>query len=267
MALADILVHVDTTPHCAARLDLAISLATRHGARLTGLYVMAPQYYQPRHGSAETAAAEARDLFSGKIEKAGCETEWLCVDWSVIGVSVTEVINHHAHYTDLVIVGQTAPGEGPPADLPERVVMGAGRPVLIVPYAGTFRTAGERILVAWKAGRESTRAVNDALPFLKRAGQVNLLAINSSTSYEDDDESLCSDICAHLARHGVTAVSEGLLVADLTIGDTLLNRAFEQGFDLLVMGAFAHTPQGKLTLGAVARQMLGQMTVPVLMSH
>ena len=271
MALADILVHIDNTPNCAARLEVAIRLARRHRASLTGLYVISHQFYQPRQQSpVDAAAASAQKMFVELTAGAGVEAQWHCVDWSVIGVSVAEIVNHHAHYTDLVVVGQTlpgAPGKGLPADLPERLILGAGRPVLVVPYAGSFPTVGERVLVAWKAGRESTRAVNDALPLLKDARQVNLLAVNSSANYGDDGESLCADICLHLTRHGVTANAEKILAATASVGDTLLNRAYEEGFDLLVMGAYAHTPQGTLVLGAVAKHLLKDMTVPVLMSH
>jgi nucleotide-binding universal stress UspA family protein len=195
------------------------------------------------------------------------------VDWSVIGVGMTEIINHHAHYTDLVIVGQASPdvsgkdARDVPADLPERLVLGAGRPVLIVPYAGTFSKVGDRVLVAWKAGRESTRAVNDALPFLKQAQRVDVFAINSSETYEDDGKSLCYNICDHLERHGVKASPERMVVSNTPVGDALLNRSCEESFDLLVMGAYAHTPQGKMALGSVAAHLLKQMTVPVLMSH
>ena len=271
MALADILVHIDSTPNCAARLEVAIRLAQRQRASLTGLYVIAHQYYQPRQqGGVDAAAAAARSMFLDRTSGAGLESAWHCVDWTVIGVSVAEIINHHAHYTDLVVVGQTLPGaagKGFPADLPERLILGAGRPVLVVPYAGDFPSVGERILVAWKAGRESTRAVNDALPLLQGARQVSLLAVNSSANYGDDVESLCSNICLHLARHGVSASADKILTATASVGDTLLNRAFEEGFDLLVMGAYAHTPQGTLVLGAVAKHLLKDMTVPVLMSH
>ena len=271
MALADILVHIDSTPNCAARLEVAIRLAQRHQASLTGLYVIAHQYYEPRQqGTVEAAVAAARSLFDAGTSGAGIEAQWHCVDWSVVGVSVAEILNHHAHHTDLVFVGQTLPGaasKGFPAGLPERLILGAGRPVLVVPYAGNFPTVGERVLVAWKDGRESTRAVNDALPLLKGARQVNLLAVNSSADFAADGESLCAAICLHLARHGVTANPDKVLAATASVGDTLLNRAFEEGFDLLVMGAYAHTPQGTLVLGAVAKHLLTDMTIPVLRSH
>lgn len=270
MALADILVHMDSSGGCSARLDVAIILAARFRARLTGLYVITHQYYQPNNDQAETAAIAVRQMFEKKVAQAGIEAEWQCVDWSVIGVGLTEIISHHAHYTDLVIVGQsnaTAKDSDVPSDLPERLVLSAGRPVLIVPYAGLFPTVGERVLVAWKAGREATRAVNDALPLLRQARRVDILAINSSETYDDDGASLCANIREHLGRHGISASGERMMVTNVSVGDALLNRVCDEGFDLLVMGAYAHTPQGKMALGSVARHLLEQMTVPVLMSH
>ncbi len=270
MALADILVHMDHQASSAARLAVAVGLAKRYQARLTGLFVITHQYYQPRHGTAEAAAVAAREMFEQQVAGAGIEGQWQCIDWSVIGGGMTEIINHHAHYSDLLIVGQASQepaSGGVPADLPERLVLGAGRPVLVVPYAGAFASVGERVLVAWKAGRESTRAVNDALPLLKQAQRVDILAINSSETYGDDGESLCANICEHLDRHGVTAKAENMMAVNTSLGDALLNRVCEEGFDLLVMGAYAHTPQGKMALGPVARHLLMQMTIPVLMSH
>lgn len=270
MALADILIHLDASPAASKRLDLAINLAKEHRARLTGLFVITRQYYQPQSGSAEAAAEKIRHVFVEKTAGSGIETEWLCSDWSVVGVGMTEIISHHSHYTDLLVVGQSSletEKEGIPADLPQRLILAAGRPVLIVPHSGSFGSVGKKILVAWKAGRESTRAVNDAMAFLKKAKVVEVLAINSSESYGDDGLSLCAGICEHLGRHGVTASPEKMIASGSSVADALLNRACEEGYDLLVMGAYAHSPQGKMILGTVAKQLLKQMTVPVIMSH
>ncbi len=40
MALKDILVHIDNSPSCPARLDVAIDLARENDAHLAGLYVI-----------------------------------------------------------------------------------------------------------------------------------------------------------------------------------------------------------------------------------
>lgn len=270
MALADILVHLDATPDSVRRLHLAVNIAKGYRARLTGLFVITRQYYQPQSGGAEVAAENARQLFISATASSGIETEWLCSDWSVVGVGMTEIISHHAHYTDLLIVGQSSAESeksGIPQELPERLVLSAGRPVLIVPHSGDFETVGRKVLVAWKAGRESTRAVNDAMPFLQSARKVDIFASNSSESYGDDSQSLCEEICEHLCRHNVKAGADRVTATTLGVGDTILNRAYEGGYDLLVMGAYAHTPQGKMAIGAVAKQILKQMTLPVIMAH
>ena len=52
-----------------------------------------------------------------------------------------------------------------------------------------------------------------------------------------------------------------------SVADVLLNRAFDGGFDLLVMGANIHSSTPGAGLGPVTEQILRQMTLPVLMSH
>jgi nucleotide-binding universal stress UspA family protein len=264
MAWTDVLVHIEHPASSTARLAVAVGLAKGHRARLTGLLVIRHLY-----PAAEEVAA-SREMFERQVAQAGIEGEWRCIDGSEIGAGMTDIIISHAHCSDLLVVGQASPESasgGIPFDLQERVVLETGRPVLVVPYAGAFATVGERVLVAWKAGRESTRAVNDALPILEKAQRVDILAKNDAEPFGEDSESLCASICEHLARHGVTARANEGMVPNIPVGDTLLNRVCDEGFDLLVMGALAHGLEGKLTLGSVARHLLREMTVPVLMSH
>jgi nucleotide-binding universal stress UspA family protein len=264
MALTDILVTIDHHASSAARLAVAVGLAKRHRARLTGLLVIRHDY------PVEAAVTAARDMFEQQVAGAGIEGRWQCVDGSGVDARMTEIILYHAQFTDLLIVGQGSPESasvGVPSDLAAGLVMGTGRPVLVVPYAGTFASVGERVLVAWKAGRESTRALNDSLPFLKQAQRVEILAKDNPKSYPEDGERLRADICAHLARHGVTAKVNNLVGGTTPLGDVLLNRVCDEGFDLLVMGAYAHGNEGNLALGSVARQLLREMTVPILMSN
>lgn len=269
MVFKDILVHICNTQHSAAVLDLAIGLARKHRSRLTGLYVISHPHYAPHQGCADPKVEEAEALFREKTVQAGISAEWLCVDWPVVGVNVAEIVNLYAYCKDLVIVGQTERGSRKgdiDYELPERVVLGSGRPVLIVPYAGEFADVGGRVMVAWKAGRESTRAVNDAMPFLLDASEVRVLAIGPSEVTEGVDKGPCEDICAHLARHGVKAEGERFRVEEISVGDALLNQVWEEGCTLLVMGAYARTPRG-FALGPIAREVLKHMTSPVLMSH
>ncbi len=266
MALKEILVVLDNSSHCTARLELAISLARQHGARLDALYVISHPFYEPSHDDAPVRAARVRAIFDAATGGAGIDAHWIGVDWDVVGATEAEIVSLHAHYADLVVVGQDAPGatdRGIQGGLPEKLILGTGRPVLVVPYAGSHANAGERVMLSWKAGRESTRAVNDALPLLQKARAVSVVEIDPDPAGYGAGERLS----AHLADHGVTARAEVVVAADVSVGDALLNRISVEGSTLLVMGAYAHTRIGSPVLGDVARHILQHMTVPVMMSH
>jgi nucleotide-binding universal stress UspA family protein len=266
MPLKNILVHLDISDYSATRLSLAVGLAQKHKARLTALYIITHPYYEPLHIDAGVRAEQVQEQFDEITAATGVQAELLTVDWKVTGISVAEIINLHAHYADLVIIGQPDHGsddKDTPSDLPERVLLGAGRPVLIIPYAGSYKECGSRVLVPWKPGREATRAVNDAIPLMALADVVTVLAMNPTDAEQSEGEKLC----VHLACHGITARAEQKISVDISIGDVLLNRISDEGIDLLVMGAFAQTRLGSQTLGDVSRHILKYMTVPVLMSH
>jgi nucleotide-binding universal stress UspA family protein len=272
MALKDILLHIDNSPSFSNRLDLAISLAQKHGAHLKGLYVLSHSYYAPRHGMGATEAArKAEELFCERTSQAAVSAEWLFADWSVVGVSVTEILNLYAYYADLVIVGQpdhSSQDHSTPLDLPERLGLGAGRPLLVVPYAGSFPSVGDRVMIAWRSGREAVRATNDALPILERSGHVSVITISSPGSSDRSDADNAQNICAHLGRHAVNAIHEHIHASSsMSIGDMLLNHACEQKMDMLVMGAYAQSRRGVFMHSPVAKHLLNFMTVPILMSH
>jgi len=272
MALKDILIHLDNSPSSLNRLDLAIDLAHTHGAHLKGIYVL-PHYYEaPRHGLGVTEAAlQAELMFCERAAQAGITAEWILADWAVTGLSATEFINLHAFFSDLVIIGQpdnNSPDQSTPFDLPERLGLGAGRPLLIVPYAGNFSSISSRVMIAWKAGRESVRAINDAMPILEKAGNVSVMTISSSETSTNRDAEYAPGICSHLGRHSINATHEHILSSSgISIGDVLLNHACEHRISLLVMGAFAQSRRGAYMLGPVARHLLNFMTVPILISH
>jgi nucleotide-binding universal stress UspA family protein len=50
-------------------------------------------------------------------------------------------------------------------------------------------------------------------------------------------------------------------------GEALLAKAHTLSADLLVMGAYRHSPLRELLLGGVTRYMLGHADLPILMRH
>jgi nucleotide-binding universal stress UspA family protein len=274
MAIKDILVHVDNTPACARRMDIAVRLAQRHEAHLTALFARAfgnlPNLSSGHQREIDKQREESQQRFEQATGAAGLSAEFRSADCRSSTELVTENLLINARHADLVVVGQHDGGKDDgsvPDDLAESVVLGGGRPVLVVPYAGEFKKLGERVLVAWNGSRESVRAVNDAIPLLTDAKRVNVLALNPSDGGRIHGDLPSADICLHLSRHGIRAEAQTLSARDIDAGDMFLSVVADDGADLLVMGAYGQARLRELVLGGATRQILKQMTVPVLMSH
>ena len=187
----------------------------------------------------------------------------------VLYTEIADAVATSARYVDLAILGQHDPDDAlsNPRYLPEEVVLGGGRPVLILPYIGPARTFGERVIVAWDASREAARAVNDALPLLRQARQVGVVSVNPRPWPFGHGEEPGADIGLHLARHGVKVEVQRIEAKDVDPANAILSHVADQSADLLVMGAYGHSRLREFVLGGVTRTILAEMTVPVLMSH
>lgn len=278
MAYKDILVHMDEGKAAQARLALAADLAEALEAHLTALY-LAPNPYLPGNLRAELpdsffttldrqieeGLAAARERLEATLKKRGIGSEVRTAHYEP--TRFAHAICRHARYADLVVLGQADPEHAGQLEqeLPEDVLLGSGRPALLEPHVGARKTPGERVLIAWDGSRESVRAVNDAMPLLERAKWAGVLVVNPSRGDHGDQPG--ADIARYLARHGIAVEAEHTEARDITVADAILGRVADEGADLLVMGAYGHARLRETVLGGTTRQILREMTVPVLMSH
>jgi len=280
MAYKDILVVLDDTVECEARVNVALGLAQRHAAHLIGLLVIEPapiptyamsqfppEVMEVRRRMEDDARTRVRGKFERQAAAADVPYEWHTAEGDA--VKAVSVFGRHA---DLAVIGQENPDRGAfgaSPDLAENVVLASGRPVLIVPYIGTYPHTGRRVMIAWDASREAARAVADALPVLQAAESVVTLSANPGSGPKPDRHGDLpgADIARHLARHGVNVEVHRIETRDVSIADMLLNRIADESIDLLVMGAYGHARVREIWLGGVTRDVLRHMTVPVLVSH
>lgn len=270
--MKDILVHVDGSARAQARIEIALDLMSRFGGRLTGLFAQSEEHRisaVARRSSEglDQAADKAAAQFADLCRKRGVDGRWWRLPHGEPDFVVSELA-FCARYFDLVILGQ--PEEGGslvPEDMIEQVVLYCGRPALIVPYVWGHVALGRRILVAWNASPEVTRAVHDAMPLLAGADSVTVVSMRQagvevaqSVGYPP------VDILDHLLSWGVAAVGEHLPNDHISKMDMLLSRAFDMGADLLVVGAHGHDGPSLLRNSAT-QHLLRHMTLPVLMAH
>ncbi len=139
----------------------------------------------------------------------------------------------------------------------------SGRPLIIVPAGCEFR--GNRIMVAWDGGAEATRAVNDALPFLRAAHYVEIVSVVGEKDLTHSDPG--AELAPHLAAHGVEVTVVDLVMSPDGVGDTLRQRAASAHIDMVVMGAFAHSWIQRIVFGGATQSLLQASPVPLFLSR
>jgi hypothetical protein len=145
--------------------------------------------------------------FKDELRIAGIGGEWYIVP-DADSAELAEL----AKLVDLTIMGQRPPNsriDSAPRFRPDDVVMAAGRPVLVVPYAGNFETVGKRILAAWDGTREANRALNDALPLLADAQVVTVMYVGANERDLEQHLPAIERITEHVQRHGPAFACKG----------------------------------------------------------
>jgi nucleotide-binding universal stress UspA family protein len=273
MSYRHLLVHLDSAPRSAERRELAIRLAQKLSARLVGLFAevdqLGPSLVARRHPSAvRDAREEARAAFERNTAAAGVDSEW----WPIEATAHAEILDLAAsccRYVDLAILGQRdKENDKAPRELVEQVFLDSGRPVLVVPAVGHYAEVGRRVVIAWNASREAARAVNDAIPLLKGAEMVRVLAFRR---HREEARSLPvprADILAHLAAHGIDASLDVSIQEEegANLVGTLLNYSYEVQADLTVLGAQGERFPLRHAVGST-RDILRSMPTTLLMSH
>jgi len=253
-----------------AAFELAAKLARAYTARLTGLEppsygVMSMAWADAGMGApiggglAEDAeerqrVAAVRQAFESRA--VGLEAEWRAADDS--GPTAIGVIGRAF---DMIVMPQ--PGALPkmPESVFETALFDSGRPVLVTP-AGFTGTVGKKILFAWNGSTESARAISLAMPFLRKAEEIQVVSVEGSFVPGPS----AAEIAQLLARHGLNATGEHIKSGAKTVGQALVERAHVQGADMIVKGAYTQSRLRQMIFGGVTRHLILNSPMPVLFS-
>jgi nucleotide-binding universal stress UspA family protein len=277
--LKRIALHVEKDQACAGRTVTALALARRFEAELLGIYVNYTWTHYPYSESVIPSAAyevmlqqlaQEHDRCHAEFERCVADTG-IAAQWRNPGGRPDETLPLHARCADLLVTSQAHERETDSIVDPymvENVIMNAGRPVLVVPYAGEYTSVGNRILVCWDGGREAARALVDAAPFVHSAEEIFVLTLDGDSAAMRARETVPGDLQAWFRAQGYG--DPRMLVretAGIGYGNAILNAASDHGCDLIVMGLYGHSRMREWVLGGASRDMLDAMTVPVLFSH
>ncbi|MBZ4023379.1 universal stress protein UspA [Rhodobacter sp. TJ_12] len=174
---------------------------------------------------------------------------------------IAETVGEQDLAASLVLIGK----RGETAEKPdralgqnlERIVRASHRPVFVA--ARAFKPV-ERILVAWDGGPSAMRAVD----FMARSPIFAGLSVRLVTIGHDTSEARRSldDAAALLGAAGIKATTEVIAGQPAAVLGRIEE---EEGFDLLVMGAYGHSRIRTMIVGSTTSEMIRTCHSPVLL--
>jgi len=278
MPYRDMLVHLHPDgqgPADRPQLPVALGLAASHQARLTGLltlrdvallkllYPADSPLVVEREAQARRQADRLRADFLDMARTAGVEAAF-----EIGEGDAAELLGLAGRYHDLVVVRQADPLADEGFDVPTHCLAAAGRPVLVVPRGGPAGASIARhVLIAWNETRESSLAVQLALPLIAGAHRVTVLLGRSKQNHPGITRRPPLDIARHLQRFADVVEGMEFDPGEAEAGAAILSAAAEFGADMVVMGAYGRSWLREWVMGGATRHVLRHADRPVLMAH
>jgi nucleotide-binding universal stress UspA family protein len=261
-------------------LPTAAAIANANDAHLSGVYVIpSVEVYAAYAGMAMadvvdtqrkrylSMAKSVQEKFAHTLDANGLQGEFHQLD--AINMSVSREFCEAARVADLAIIAQVDRDTycGVEAEFAENVVMGVGRPVLIVPRGKSYGAIGKKVVMGWNGTREAARACFDALALTGAGSDVTLVWVDPQKTRAEAGNLPGTEMASALARHGIKVTAEPMPTADENAGAALLTKAGDIGADLLVMGAYGHSRVREFVFGGASETVIKSAPLPVLMSH
>lgn len=258
----------------------AVRVAKIDGGFVRGLYTIpaaqiypstgfeaVPQMFEGHQTFFKNNLAKVKSAFETALKKAKLEGEFISIEGR--SPLISDEIISHGKSADIIIVSATDPAEvsGVELDCIERVLIGAGRPLLVLPRSNDHVLDLDRVVIGWNGGREAARAVFDSIPLMQTSKSVDVVCVDPKNEERVTPEEPGRRIVATLQRHKIKAAAKTMEGGGESAGKALIKHAKEIDAGLIVMGAYGHSRLREFVFGGATRHVLDDMARPVLMSH
>jgi nucleotide-binding universal stress UspA family protein len=272
-------------------IELACRIALRFGAHVEGLHVKADPmdviaFADGGMGTAisgdfidrfvadvDSLAAKTKTAFESAVARHG--VEWTSVPpsapppktrasaaWREEKGNSLALLARRARFFDLVILGRSdRVVDQPHSDAVEQALLHSGRPIILAP-AEAPPEIGSSIVLGWNGSPQAVRAMIAALPFLATAGDA--LVVTSGDRHLES----AAFALEYLGWHGIGSKHRHVSTQPgVGPGEHLLSTARDAGADLLVMGAYGHSPWREYLFGGATRDITRVSLLSLLLSH
>ncbi len=276
MGYKTILVSLNEIAAIPRLLKMAGELGRTFNAHVKGLYVipslavygtesysLTPVVFDGQQKFFKDRLSQVRSAFEEAMRRDGLNFDFQTPESETLEVTPDTI--ELAREADLVLLATPPERSEEPIedDMVQRVAIGSGRPVLVIPGNKDAVLKLDHVIIGWNGSREAARAVVDAMPFLKKAGTCHICTVQAKA----DTSIPGAAIADNLGRHGLKPVTHKLESDGRSAGSSLLVAGKDYGAGLLVMGCYGHNRLTEFVFGGATRYVLRNLDVPVLLSH
>lgn len=211
------------------------------------------------HKAFDSVVIEAglvRDPRPGAQPRATC-------DFQIIEGPYANALEFKSRLSDLLVMHPFGKGDPVATHVALETALFTGRPILLAPDA-VIPELPRRVMIAFDGSAAAAHAVTSSIPFLRRAGSIEIVRIAEDTKTSPATDSLTD----YLAMHGLHTKMRTLEADHRTVSRILFDEAASTGIELLVMGAYGHRRVREVIFGGVTRDAVSSSrNFPILMAH
>jgi len=174
------------------------------------------------------------------------------------------VVGMSGRVYDLIIVEQPEKLASIAEATLEDALFESGRPVMMVPKAMP-PVLGETVAIAWNGSTETAQTVAMAMPFLKQAKHVVIVAVGPQHMPEPGPTG--EELAHHLEGHGLRVSLRTAFGRQKPQGESFLKETMAAGADLMLKGAYTQSRIRQMIFGGATRHIIMESRIPVVMAR
>jgi len=226
---------------------------------LAGEEVMAAEQFVLIREQEAARAAKIAWIYQSWVADAEAGGDSAQYSWIDTEGIPDEEVARRADKADLIVIGRPSPeSDGSLHQICRAALFDSHRPVLVIP-PGFSADFGRRIAIAWKDDGRAMKAIIPALRHFPNPDELSVIVGHRGDHAGEAPEAV------RLRAPNAKLVS--VPTGSAPFGQILLASASQLGADLLVMGAYAHSPLREMLLGGTTRYVLAHAEIPVLLRH
>jgi nucleotide-binding universal stress UspA family protein len=211
----------------------------------------------------QQAARRTQEIFRAATKQGGVQSETILK--TVTRAGLPSVVAESARLYDCSIVPAPNPANELGTKVIEELILGSGRPLIVLPAEKRLKYSPEIVFVAWDGSRPAARAVHDAIPILQQAALTEIVTVTGEKQLNRIPSG--DDLARHLRAHNIIARCCSIEYDEGSLGEQLMIAAQRFDAGMLVMGAYGHSRVQEIIFGGATRSVIKSPLLPVFLSN